>query len=93
MNKPCAFCGSEQHRIAFSTDIGDSLFCRQCGGIENRCNSHPYIYTGSYYSDNYAAIEAQQMARFTRILQDIEPVVINHRILDVGCGTGMLLRA
>jgi SAM-dependent methyltransferase len=92
MSKRCPFCGSERHRIEFSTDIGDSLFCWQCGGIENHGNTDAE-YTASYYSDNYFVIEAQQIARFTRILKDIEPSVKNHRILDFGCGTGMFLKA
>ncbi|ULA68941.1 MAG: hypothetical protein LZF62_380129 [Nitrospira sp.] len=92
MSKQCTFCESKRHRIEFSTHIGVTYFCGQCGGIENHESKHENVYTAKYYSDNYFSIEAQQNARFTAILKSLEPFVKNYRVLDLGCGTGMFLK-
>lgn len=93
MSRPCIFCGAQHHRIELSTELGVSLLCTQCGGVENQCKRAMSSYTTSYYSNNYFAIEEQQLARFTRYLKLIQPLANNCRILDVGCGTGMFLKA
>lgn len=88
----CPLCGAICCQIRFSASIGKSSCCRQCGGIVNDCMADDEVYSSAYYSNNYAAIETQQQDRFMRILNSVDALVTTHRVLDVGCGTGMLLR-
>ncbi|NTW87565.1 MAG: class I SAM-dependent methyltransferase [Desulfobulbaceae bacterium] len=77
----------------FATTVGETLFCRECGGIENHGNVDETPYSDTYYVTNYCSIESQQFCCFTDILRNIDAYVVVRRVLDVGCGTGILLKS
>jgi len=51
------------------------------------------LFDEAYFRSNYVEIGRQQLERFSGILRSIEPYVKHRSLLDVGCGTGFLLRS
>ncbi len=89
----CKFCGSKRIPKVFVTSVGKTFLCKECGAIENRGEVDQYVYDHTYFVKCYSSIESQQFDCFTDILNSIEDYVRLRKLLDVGCGSGILLKA
>jgi len=90
----CRACGSERLSLLMRSPIAESRECGSCHSVENHVLvDRDRFYDESYFRRNYDPVSGEQYQRFASLLKDTAPLIATKTLLDVGCGSGVLLRA
>lgn len=88
----CPACGGAT-TVIFSAPVAVTRRCAACGCIFNDMKAWPALFDAEYFSRNYVGRESVQTKESRWILASLRPYASAGSVLDVGCGTGMFLRA